>query len=130
VNLLLDTHVLLWWLQGGRQLGSNAKRAMVSPGATLWISAVVVWEVAIKVSIQRLKLGRPPEDFFPLLLDQGFRALPIGVEHALAIRRLPLHHSDPFDRMLVAQAQCGGLTLLTADPKIAAYQVRMLDATS
>lgn len=130
MNLLLDTHVLLWWLEGGRQLGSSAKRAMVRPGVTLWISAVVVWEVAIKMSIQRLKLGRAPEDFFPLLLNQGFRALPISVEHALAIRRLPLHHNDPFDRMLVAQAQCEGLTLLTADSKIAAYQVRMLDAAS
>jgi len=103
---------------------------MVRQGATLWISAVVVWEVAIKAGIGRLKLSRPPEDFFPLMLAQGFRALPISVDHALAVRKLPLHHNDPFDRMLVAQAQCEELTLVTADPKIAAYQIRVLDAAS
>lgn len=103
---------------------------MVRPGAVLWISAVVVWEVAIKVSLQRLKLAGPPEDFFPLLLARGFRALPISLDHALAIRELPLHHNDPFDRMLVAQAQCEGLTLVTANPKIAAYGVRILDAAT
>jgi PIN domain nuclease of toxin-antitoxin system len=103
---------------------------MVSPGGTLWISAVVVWEVAIKAGIGRLNLSRAPEDFFPWLLTQGFKALPISVDHALAIRKLPLHHNDPFDRMLVAQAQCEEMTLVTADPKIAAYQVPMLDAAT
>jgi PIN domain nuclease of toxin-antitoxin system len=130
VNLLLDTHVLLWWLEGAGHLGPHTKRIMAGREATLWISAVVVWEVAIKVSIGRLKLAQAPEHFFPLLLTQGFRALPIGVDHSLAIGGLPQHHSDPFDRMLIAQAQCEGLTLVTADPKIAKYQVRMLDAAN
>jgi PIN domain nuclease of toxin-antitoxin system len=130
MNLLLDTHVLLWWLEGSAKLGLRAKKALFSPGVTLWISAAVVWEITIKVGAGRLKLRQPPAEVVPSLIERGFQALPINLDHALAIRHLPPIHSDPFDRMLVAQAQCEGLTLVTADPAITAYEVRTVDASN
>ena len=129
MNLLLDTHVLLWWLAGSRQLGLRAKRDLFLPGVTLWISAAVVWEITIKVGAGRLKLRKPPAEIIPSLIERGFQALPIKIDHALAIRHLPAMHNDPFDRMLVAQAQCEGLTLVTADPAVAAYDIRTIDAS-
>jgi len=129
MNLLLDTHALIWWLEGSKRLGSGAKKALGFPGAGLWISGVSVWEMAIKSGIGRLRLEQPPEETIPILLNRGFRELPINWKHALAVRNLPPHHSDPFDRMLVAQAQCEGLTLVTADPAIAAYDVPTIDAS-
>jgi PIN domain nuclease of toxin-antitoxin system len=129
MNLLLDTHVLIWWLEGSKHLGSGAKKAMLLPGVVLWISAVSVWEMAIKSGIGRLRLKELPETTIPTLLSHGLRDLPINIKHALTVRNLPLHHSDPFDRMLIAQAQCEELTLVTADPAIAAYDIRTIDAS-
>jgi PIN domain nuclease of toxin-antitoxin system len=129
VNLLLDTHVLLWWLEGSSQLGLRAKRALFLPGVTLWISAAVIWEITIKISGGLLKLRKPPAEVVPSLIERGFQALPIKIDHALAIRHLPPYHNDPFDRILVAQAQCEDFALVTANPAITAYDVRTIDAS-
>ena len=129
MNLLLDTHVLLWWIDGGKKLGPRAKAAMFRPGVSAWISAASAWELAIKLSAGRLKLGKPPEATVSALLEGGFHGLPISLRHALAVRSLPSHHADPFDRMLVAQAQCEDLTIVTADRAIEHYDVRTLDAS-
>lgn len=129
MNLLLDTHVLIWWLEASEQLGARSKAAMFRRDATLWFSAASVWEMSIKTALGRLELNRPLESVIPLLLERGFRSLPITIQHALAVQGLPRHHSDPFDRMLVAQAQCEDLTLVTADPAITAYDVRAIDAS-
>ena len=129
MNLLLDTHVLLWWIDGSKRLGKRAKAAMVRPSASLWISAASVWELAIKLGAGRLKTNEPLEEIISSLLEIGFQALPISLPHALAIRALPAKHADPFDRILVAQAQCEDLTIVTTDPAIAAYDVRTIDAS-
>lgn len=129
MNLLLDTHVLLWWMDGSKRLGKRAKTAMVRPGASLWISAASVWELAIKLGSGRLKMRKPLEEAISALLESGFQGLPISIPHALAIRALPPTHADPFDRILVAQAQCDDLTIVTADPAITAYDVRAIDAS-
>jgi PIN domain nuclease of toxin-antitoxin system len=129
MNLLIDTHVLLWWSRNSPRLGRQARVLISSPQNSVWVSSVSIWEISIKASLGRLELSgllsaRIPED----LERHGFIALPITFPHALAVRDLPLHHRDPFDRMLIAQARCEDLTLLTADPAIAAYDVRTLDA--
>jgi PIN domain nuclease of toxin-antitoxin system len=129
MNLLIDTHVLIWWSANSRRLGRNAKELISTSDNSVWVSAASVWEISIKTAVGRLEIsgvldGRISED----LERHGFRTLPIEVRNALAVRELPLHHRDPFDRMLIAQARCEDLTLLTADPAIAAYDVRTFDA--
>jgi PIN domain nuclease of toxin-antitoxin system len=129
MNLLLDTHVLIWWMQGSKRIGPRAKAAMFEDQARLWLSAASIWEMAIKCAIGRLSLDAPLEKSVPFLSRQGVRSLPISVGHALAAGALPAHHADPFDRMLIAQAQCEDLVLVTVDPAMEAYEVRTLDAS-
>jgi PIN domain nuclease of toxin-antitoxin system len=128
MNLLLDTHVLIWWMQGSRRIGPRAKAAMFETGARLWLSAASIWEMSIKTAAGRLSLQAPLDGSILSLSKYGVRPLPISVRHALAAGNLPLHHSDPFDRMLVAQAQCEDLVLATVDPAISRYDVRTLNA--
>ena len=127
MNLLLDTHALIWWVQGSQRLGRQARTRIRTTGTQAFISAASVWEIAIKMGRGRLALD-PPEDWIPELLANGFAPLLITMDHTFAVRHLPMHHSDPFDRMLIAQAQTEGLTVLTADSHFAAYGISTLDA--
>jgi PIN domain nuclease of toxin-antitoxin system len=130
MNLLLDTHVLIWWLQDSDRLGRRARHAILRPGAAVFISSASIWEISIKSALGRLKLKESLGKCIPELVASGFHHLPINFEHALAVRDLPPHHNDPFDRMLIAQAQCEDLTLMTADPAITPYDVRTIDASA
>jgi PIN domain nuclease of toxin-antitoxin system len=122
VSLLLDTHVALWGLTGDAALSRDfLDRLRRDPD--IYLSPVTVWEVAIKQALGKL---RGPADLPEQLRDMGFRELPIAHEHAVVAGRLPLHHRDPFDRMLVAQATVEGLTLATRDADIQRYQVDTL----
>lgn len=129
MDLLLDTHALVWWVLDSDRLGPRT-RAEIKTTSHVYISSVSVWELSIKVSRGRLQLSRPYEEWIPDVLQHGFEPLPINLYHAYAIRVLPLLHGDPFDRMLVAQAQCEGLTIVTVDPVISAYGVSTLDAST
>jgi PIN domain nuclease of toxin-antitoxin system len=130
LNLLLDTHVLIWWIENSRRLGRQSNAIIQDDRTTIWISAASIWEISIKAAIDRLDVAPAFIEKLPQEMDRsGFRTLVIDFEHAFAVRHLPLHHGDPFDRMLVAQAQCERLTLLSADPKIRAYDVPLLDAS-
>ena len=101
-----------------------------SPGTSIWVSAASIWEIGIKAALGRLELREPFAEALPRELErQGFRPLPITFQHALAVRNLPLHHADPFDRMPIAQAQCEDLTLVTSDSRIRDYDIRTIDAT-
>jgi PIN domain nuclease of toxin-antitoxin system len=120
LRLLLDTHAAIWSLSGDERLGRAAKRRLNDRTDEFLISAAVVWEVAIKRSIGKLKI---PPDFGPTLLDAGARALPITLEHAAAVEQLPWHHRDPFDRMLVAQAIVESAAIVSADERLSAYGV-------
>jgi len=124
VSLLLDTHVVLWWLADDPTLSDDIK-ARLDHEPDVYVSPATVWEVAIKQAIGKL---REPPDLPERILASGFRELPITSEHAIAAGRLPLIHRDPFDRMLVAQALCEGLTLLTRDADIAKYGLPLLTA--
>jgi len=122
VSLLLDTHVVLWWLTDDPTLSDYIKDQL-DHEPDVYVSAATVWEVAIKQAMGKLK---EPADLPERIRDSGFRELPITSEHAIAAGRLPLIHRDPFDRMLVAQAQRENLTLVTKDPHILEYPVSVL----
>lgn len=129
-NLLLDTHVLIWWLEKSPRLGPRIKKTLLQPRTAPWVSAISIWEIAIKAASDRLDMKTPMEEWVPQLAGEwGVHPLAISFEHAMAAGKLPRHHADPFDRMLVAQAQCEGLSIVTVDPAIRAYEVPTLDAS-
>jgi PIN domain nuclease of toxin-antitoxin system len=118
---------MLWWLRDDSRLSRRA-RTILGDGANelLW-SIASSWEIAVKLGVGKLELGRPLHRLFAdLVTDQGVVVLPISHEHCTRLAELPLHHRDPFDRMLVAQAQEQGVPILTADPKLAAYEVEIV----
>lgn len=116
MTLLLDTHSWIWSLSAPDKL-SPASRAMLADVAnTVFVSVVSLWESAIKVSLGKLRLHQPLRELVRLSEDEfGYRLLPIEVDHLEALQRLDWAHRDPFDRLLVAQAQADGLSLMTAD---------------
>ena len=120
--LLLDTHVFLWWRTNDPQLNAIAREA-IATASIVFVSAASAWEAAIKVALGRLTL---PEPFGRGVDHSGFRRLAITFEHSEAAAALPRHHGDPFDRMLVAQAQLEGATLVTHDQLLRSYDVAML----
>lgn len=122
MKLLLDTHAFLWWQEDSRKLGAVARRA-IARADTVWVSAASAWEVAIKVGLGKVKVPGP---LFEAVEDSQFTALAIGFEHAALVGRLPRHHGDPFDRMLIAQAIVEGATLVTHDEQFEAYAVPLL----
>jgi PIN domain nuclease of toxin-antitoxin system len=122
VSLLLDTHVVLWWLLDDATLSDDVK-ARLDDDPDVWVSAVSAWEVAIKNALGKLDGA---QGLAEEVAQSGFRRLPITFDHAVAAGRLPLLHRDPFDRMLVAQARVENLTLVTRDPQIHRYDVDLL----
>lgn len=122
MSLLLDTHVILWWLTDDLTLSDEVKTRL-DDEPDVYVSPASLWEVTIKQSIGKLS---EPTDVAEEIGDSGFRELPITLHHAIVAGRLPLIHRDPFDRMLVAQAQCEGLTLVSRDPHVQRYDVGLL----
>jgi PIN domain nuclease of toxin-antitoxin system len=128
-NLLLDTQALLWLKAGSRKLGPRARREIERNTATTRVSAVCAWEIAIKSRLGRLKLVAPLHTWMPEELERdGFQMLSMTIDHAVAVASLPDHHTDQFDRMLIAQAQVEDLTIVTSDVAFDDYDVRVLDA--
>ncbi|MGA3372804.1 MAG: type II toxin-antitoxin system VapC family toxin [Terracidiphilus sp.] len=120
MKLLLDTHAFLWWDTNDARLPETLRFAIASPENEVFVSAVTVWEIAIKRTSGKLNFGRPVGK---AIKDHGFLPIPITVEHAEWTGRLPQLHRDRFDRLLVAQAQLEGLILATVDEEILRYQV-------
>ncbi|HEY7328643.1 MAG TPA: type II toxin-antitoxin system VapC family toxin [Gemmataceae bacterium] len=125
MNLLLDTHAVLWWLDDPARLAPQARAAIEEPENLVFVSAAVAWEMSIKHAAGKL---RCPDDLESVMEQNSFRPLPVSIRHALNAGALPPHHNDPFDRLLVAQAQAEGLTLVTRDPTMPAYGVAILAA--
>ena len=120
MRLLLDTHALLWWLDDPRLLSEEARNAIKSGENIVYVSAAVIWEIVIKKALGKLDI---PSNIERALATNGFSLLSITVPHALAVQKLPSHHRDPFDRMLIAQALQEGLILVSRDPNILKYRV-------
>ena len=125
MRLLLDSHVVLWWLRRDSTLSRLARQAIADAESLVFVSAATVWEIAIKQNIGKLDA---PADLRAQLEFHQFDSLPITQAHAYAAGFLPLHHNDPFDRMLVAQALTEDLTIVTRDPRLARYGVSTLAA--
>lgn len=123
MRLLFDTHALLWWLSNDRRLNGDTRNVIEQPDTDPVVSVAVIWEIEIKRAVGRLKT---PPDVLETVESMGLRVLPITATHAVLAARLPPHHGDPFDRMLVAQAQLEGLTLVTRDERLGAYDVPIL----
>lgn len=122
MSLLLDTHALLWFLER-REIADEAAERIADPQTVVAVSAASIWEAAIKQAAGKL---RPPESLAHAASREGFEPISITFDHAERAGRLPLHHRDPFDRMLIAQAIIEGLTIVTRDPAFNAYDVSVL----
>jgi PIN domain nuclease of toxin-antitoxin system len=126
MNLLLDTHVFLWAVDNNPNLSSVAREAIVDGHNIVYVSAATAWEISIKRALGKLRI--PESDYLDELRLHRFTPLSITTEHALAVEKLPPHHKDPFDRMLIAQALEEKLTFVTRDQRLKAYDVRLIEA--
>jgi PIN domain nuclease of toxin-antitoxin system len=127
MNLLLDTHVFLWWNGGDDRLSNVAKDAIADPGSSVWLSAISVWEIVIKVDLGRLSVGEPPDTYVESRVRaNSFRPLGFTFEHAQGVASLPALRGDPFDRALIAQARAEKLVFVTGDEALRDYPLECL----
>ena len=125
MNLLLDTCVLLWWLDDPDLLSKEASTAIKEPGNRIIVSVVSIWEIAIKKALGKLS---SPDNLKEMIADAEFELMPIDYEHVWQVKDLPSHHGDPFDRLLISQATVENLMLVTRDSYLEAYNVSILEA--
>ncbi len=124
MRLLLDTHAFLWWIADDRRLSRPAREAITDSRSEVLFSVVIAWELAIKVRLGRFRVEGSLDEFLSgEIQENAFRVLPILMSHVVRVATLPTHHADPFDRLLVAQAQVESLLLVTGDRQIARYDV-------
>nr|WP_281419306.1 type II toxin-antitoxin system VapC family toxin [Marinobacterium ramblicola] len=121
----MDTHVLLWWLSDDAVLGTKAKEVIANPQNQVYVSAASTWEISIKRSLGKLQT---PDDMSSIIEEEGFLPLPVSLYHGDQAGQLPDLHKDPFDRMLIAQAQAEGLIIVTHDEAVTQYPVRTMAA--
>lgn len=127
MKLLLDTHAFLWWVLDDPHLSRRARVTIGDPRSDVFFSAASAWELAIKAALGRLQMPRPLGQLLPeQLVLNGFGVLPVTLAHALAVAALPRHHGDPFDRLLVAQAQIEGLSIVSGDRQLSRYGVERI----
>lgn len=122
MRLLIDTHILIWALEGSPRLSARARELLRDSEHEHWVSAASVWEIAIKASIRKLTLSRPLSDLEKGIAAAGFRVLDISIRHAAAVPEIKLPHNDPFDRLLLAQCEVETLRLVTADQALIAVR--------
>jgi PIN domain nuclease of toxin-antitoxin system len=123
MKLLLDTHILLWWLTQDQKLSQTETAIITDSDNLIFVSAATAWEIVVKKMIGKLEA---PDDLPAALAANNFLELPITIEHSQKLYQLPLHHHDPFDRIMVAQAISENLTLMTRDAKIALYDIKII----
>ncbi len=127
MKILLDTHAFLWWNDANPRLSRKALSLLEDPSNTLLLSVVSAWEIVIKCQARKLRLPESPSVYIPTRsAHYGIETLPVILAHVLASESLPTHHRDPFDRLLIAQAKVEDVPILTADPQIRGYPVKVL----
>jgi PIN domain nuclease of toxin-antitoxin system len=126
VNLLVDTHAMLWFAAGDDRLSPGARVAIQSHDNTSYVSMASWWEIAIKCSLGKLHLDLPLQDFMDDRIDEGFRVLSIDTQHLPALIALPFHHRDPFDRLIISQAMAESMPICTGDAHFADYGVQIV----
>lgn len=127
MNLLLDTHAFLWFIDGNAKLSRRARELIEDPGNAKLVSVASLWEVGLKMSLGRLDLAQPFEELIPRQMElNGFGLLPVRILHIAKVVSLPFHHRDPFDRMIVAQCAAEGLSVVSLDSVFDKYSLRRL----
>ena len=127
MKYLLDTHTFLWWNMDDAQLSPLAKEIIADGGNEIFLSAATAWEIAIKTARGRLELPEDPTRYVPSRMNlHGFQGLPVQVHHAVQVYKLPMHHADPFDRLLIAQSQIESMPLISVDGEIRKYEVEVV----
>jgi len=126
MNLLLDTHAILWFLNGDKKISERVKKVLSSPSNDKFISIVSLWEIAIKISLGKLSIKTSLSDLFRIIEEQGFHFLPLTPEHIICVATLPMSHRDPFDRIIISQAITEELTILTRDENFSGYGVKII----
>ncbi|MBA3564140.1 MAG: type II toxin-antitoxin system VapC family toxin [Gammaproteobacteria bacterium] len=119
MRILLDTHIWIWWMAGEEHVPRRARNLIRDVGNSIFISAATIWEIAIKAAMRRIEVD--PAAAHAVIQQSGFKELQVTGEHAVHVSQLPLHHGDPFDRMLVAQSLVEPMRLLTHDKALARY---------
>jgi PIN domain nuclease of toxin-antitoxin system len=126
MNLLIDTHVFLWWDSQPEKIPNRALSALEDPDNTIWLSLVSIWEVQIKTQLGKLTIHQPLDSLVQQQQQNGIQLLPIKLNHILAIQPLPYYHKDPFDRLLIAQSIAENLTCVSADSVFKQYNIPIL----
>lgn len=124
MDYLLDTHTFLWFINGDPELSKNA-RNIIENGSSKYISIATFWEIAIKVNIGKLELDMPFAELKVHAAKNGFELLPITFEHTNQLLNLPFHHKDPFDRIIISQAYCDNLTVISRDINFEKYGMKL-----
>ena len=123
---LLDTHTLIWFIDGSKELSQMARGAIEADDTDNYVSIASLWEIAIKISLGKLELKTPFNQIGRQITENGFDILPVTFEDTLLIASLPFHHRDPFDRMMIAQAITNKLTIISKDEQFSNYSVKVL----
>jgi PIN domain nuclease of toxin-antitoxin system len=126
MNYLLDTHVLIWFLNGDKSLSSKARKAIESEAASNFVSIASLWEIAIKTSLDRLSIKVPFEKLAEELDKNNFQLLPITFSDTVILATLEFHHRDPFDRLIISQAISNDFTLISKDGEFSKYEIKLL----
>lgn len=126
MNLLLDTHTLIWLLEGDDNLSKTAKEQIENPDNFNFVSIATFWEIAIKVSLNKLEMRMAIHDLKQLIAENGLYVLPITIEQTLFVSQLPFYHKDPFDRLLVAQAKIENMVIVSRDDALKLYNVPII----
>jgi PIN domain nuclease of toxin-antitoxin system len=126
MRFLLDTHIILWFLNGDRNLSEKVMRIILNPEYTKYVSIASVWEVAIKIGLKKLYFPESTQGFLQAINKNGFELCPISPSYVLELEKLPLHHRDPFDRMIIATAKYEKMCIITVDANIGLYPVESI----
>ncbi len=124
--LLLDTHILIWFLEGSKLLSKSRRQIISNPQNDVFVSIASLWETAIKISVGKLTLKQPLANVIKQIIVQDIEILPIMPEHTLQVSTLPFHHRDPFDRLIIAQAQIENLMIISDDSNFGSYGIKLL----
>jgi PIN domain nuclease of toxin-antitoxin system len=126
MDLLLDTHTLIWFLNGDEKLPGNVREAIENPDNSKIVSIASIWEISIKISLDKFRFPKGFKNFLEMVDENGFEILPISLEHAMIVSNLEFIHRDPFDRLLIAQCKNDNLILATKDENIRKYNIQTI----
>lgn len=126
MNLLLDTHTLIWFLNGDEKLPDNVRDAIENPNNSKIVSIASIWEISIKISLDKFRFSNGFKRFLEMIDENGFELLPVTFEHAIIVSTLEFIHRDPFDRLLIAQCKNDNLTIATKDENIRKYNIQTI----